>query len=80
MFILHFVRDVGDDDMKDESREESEVGENPDVGILGDDVLLAVEERKDHRNRHRGSIVQAVEKGSREEDVFFHGFGKLDLY
>lgn len=64
MFIFHFVGDVGGDDMEDERCEEAEVRQDPDVGIFGDDILLAVEEGEDHRDGHRGGIVQTMEERS----------------
>ena len=49
--------------------------------IFLDDELLAVKEREDHRDGNCGCIVQGVEEGSRDKDLFFHDrTEKKDLY
>ena len=48
---------IDDQDLEHQGCEETEVGQNADVGVLGDDMLLAVEERKDHGYGHGRGIV-----------------------
>jgi hypothetical protein len=51
------MREVNDQYLEDEGSEESEIGEDPDMGIAGDDELLTVKKSKYHGNSHRGGIV-----------------------
>ena len=64
MIILKFIRKIGHNDLKDKSRHEAEIGQDPDMGIPLDYELLAVEQRENHGNRNRGGIIEKMEEGS----------------
>jgi hypothetical protein len=48
---------VDDQDLEKESGQQSEVGEQTDLGISLDDRLLTVKDRENHRNRDRGGVI-----------------------
>lgn len=72
MSVLVFVGVMRDDELTEKSRQQSQIGKNADVCILGDDERLAIQERKDHGNSDCGRIVEPVEDRSGKENPFGH--------
>jgi hypothetical protein len=73
--VLEFVGVVSDDNLKNKRYDQPQVGQDPYLRIFLDDLLPAVKNRKDHRDGHRGSIVEGMEERSGKEDFFLHGRG-----
>ncbi len=48
--------------------------------IFRDDELLAVKKREDHRDSNRCSIIESMEEGSGNEDLFFHAPKRKEIY
>ena len=44
------------------------------------DELLAVKEGENHGDRHCGRVVECVEEGSGEENLFFHAVLERGIY
>ena len=74
------MRRVGDDYLKDECNQKPQVGKDADVKIFLDDELLTVQKREDHRDSHCGGIVERVEKGGGEKNLFFHAVLERGIY
>lgn len=47
--------------------------------IFRDDELLAVKKREDHRDGNRCSIIESMEEGSGDENLFFHALKEREF-
>ncbi len=71
--VLAPERDADDQELDEERRQQAEVGQDPDLGIVGDEEILGEEKREDHRRDDRGGVGQGVEERCGEKDPFLHG-------
>jgi hypothetical protein len=74
-FVFKLVRKMGDQNLKDKGDHKSKIGKNANVRIFLDDEGLAIEDGKSRRDNDRGSVVERMEEGGRQE-YFFSQFLK----
>ena len=48
--------------------------------IFLNDELLAIQKREDHRDRYSGGIVERMEEGGGEKNLFFHALLERGIY
>ena len=63
---------MGNEDMKEKCNKKPKVRQYANMGVLCDNKMLAVKERKDHRHCDCGCIVKKMDYGIGEEDGLFH--------
>jgi len=64
VFVFVPVGIVRDDELKYHGHEQSQVRKDADMGILGNNIVLAVKKGKNHRDRNGGCVVKSMEDRS----------------
>ena len=75
MFVLEAVRIINDNDLKDHGRQQAQIRQNSDLGILGDEELLAVGGRLiltgvNLRIKEQLDDTDTIREALGDEDVF----------
>ena len=60
-----------DEKLQDERGQESEIGEEPDLGIAGDEETLGEQDGEKRRRDNTGRVGESVEQRGRKENLFF---------